>query len=452
MALVLCVVALIASFLLGRRSLVAGLGAVLVTGYLYGILRANYLTTFAHFIFDAAVAGFYLAVYPRVFRPLPGPAGELRRWVAYLIGWAGVMFLLPLQHILVQLVGLRGNAFLVPFLLVGSWLQARDLNRLVLLLALLNGMALAFAFAEYVIGVPAFYPRNAVTEVIYRSNDVAGYTAHRIPACFSNAHGYAGTMVATFPWLVGAFVQPGQHWLRRLVLLAGVGAAVLGVFLTATRVGLIPLVVLVLVGTFSGRLRGGTLIAWVVLLGVIAYVVSGHERMQRFLTLQDTDSVISRIEGSVNMSFAELLVQYPVGNGMGAGGTSIPYFLQSLITNPIGMENEFSRLLLEQGVVGLLLWVAFAVWLLKRPSPPRDSPWRLGWRLLWWSCLGSFLLALLGLGLMSSIPQTVLFFLGAGFLVAPQPRPAAARPQARHRAALPMTMTNGANDLIPLPH
>jgi hypothetical protein len=434
MGLFLCLAAFVACFLLGRRSQLAGVGGVLVVGYLYGVVRANFLDTYAHFIFDSAVVGFYLAVMPDLVRFALGPAGQLGQWVGLLLGWVLLMFIVPIQHPLIQLVGLRGNAFLVPFLLVGGRLTIKHMPPFTLLLAALNGMAFAFAISEYVLGVPAFFPRNPVTELIYRSNDVAGYTALRIPACFVTAHAHAGTMVATFPWLMGEVVQPRMRWERRVVLLGGIAAAVLGVLLTATRVGVVLLAVLILVSTLSGKVRGGQFVVWAVLLGAIGYVVSGEARMQRFLTLQDTEQVIVRVEGSVNASFLDLLANYPMGNGLGGGGTSIPYFLQSLINNPIGMENEYSRLLLEQGFPGLALWVVFAVWLLARHDPLSGSPWELGRRLLWWSCLGNLLLAMLGTGLMTSIPQTVLFFLAVGFLGrpplgrplhAPQPRPPA---------------------------
>src|SRR5271166_1542441 len=117
--LMFCLVAFASSLALGRRSLAAGLGGVLTCGYLYGILRANYLDSFTHFIFDSAVLGFYLS---RLGCDVPpGISARVRQlwlWVVVLIGWPCVMFLIPFQHPLIQLVGLRGNAFLVPFLLV----------------------------------------------------------------------------------------------------------------------------------------------------------------------------------------------------------------------------------------------------------------------------------------------------------------------------------------------
>jgi hypothetical protein len=424
MGLVICNLGFVLALLTARRSLTAGLGSVLTAGYLYGILRANFLDTYAPFLFDAAVLGFYVGV---LLRPPPASvrdrAAALQHWLLVLAGWTAVMFCLPLQHPLIQLVGLRGNAFLLPFLLVGGWLQGADAGRLSVWLASLNVLAVGFAVAEYVVGVPAFYPQNAVTELIYNSNDVAGYTAMRIPATFANAHAYAGTMVSSIPWLVGALVQPGRRWWARGLLLVGIAAALLGVFFTATRVGIVLLGVLVLVTTVSGRLRGASWLGWIAMLVGVAYVVSGEERMQRFLTLFNTEEVLERVEGSVNLSFLELLSRYPMGNGLGAGGTSIPFFLQGLITNPVGLENEYSRILLEQGVVGLGLWGAFIAWVFTRPTPPRGAPWWLGWRLLWYAAAGNFALAVLGTGLMTAIPMTVLLFLSLGFMATYHPAP-----------------------------
>jgi hypothetical protein len=432
MGAVLCLAAFVASFLLGRWSLVAGVGAVLTTGYLYGILRANFLDTFAHFLFDCAVLGLYAAQFVS-WSDRPGtPAEEsLRRWTGWLIAWVCVMFLLPLQPLLIQLVGLRGNAFLLPFLLIGGRLKEPGLGRLCLWLAVLNLVALGFASAEYVLGVPAFYPQNEVTDLIYKSKDLAGSTAYRIPACFPHSHGFAGTMVMTVPWLMGAWMHPRRGTWQRALLLAGLGAAVVGAFMAAARVFLVLLFILLLIITLSGQLRARYWIVWVLLVGGVGYLVSGEERMQRFLTLQKTDEVMTRIEGSINVTFWELMTLYPMGNGLGGGGTSVPFFLRHLIHDPVLIENEYGRIMLEQGLAGLVLWLAFLVWAFSRRVPRKSDPWRLGWRLLWYTCLGNFTLSLLGTGLMVSIPLTSLLFLGVGFLCVrgTVPRPARPRPR-----------------------
>jgi hypothetical protein len=427
MGLFLCLLAFFIAALLGRRSLVGGLGAVLTAGYLYGIVRANFPDSYSHFIFDSAVAGFYLslllnpprAAWAAYMRPLT-------TWVVLLIGWSVIMFLVPIQHTLIQLVGLRGNAFLLPFLLVGGWLQGAEARRLAVLMAVLNLVALGFGAAEFVLGIQRFFPTNAVTELVYLSGDVANHKAYRIPACFVNAAGYGATMTATVPWLAGAWLQPGKSPARSLLLLAGLGAALIGIFMCASRTPVIILGILVIVVTLSGKLRGASLLGWVVLLGGVLWVVASEERFQRFTTLKDVD-ITERLHDSVNMSFLDLLLNYPMGNGMGGGGTSVPFFLQHLLTDPIGLENEYSRILLEQSIVGLLLWAGFVAWMvMRRPAGGRD-PWSLGRRLLWYYVMASFGTALIGTGMLTSIPMTAILLTSVGF-VATWKRDTAARP------------------------
>src|SRR5258705_11951548 len=117
---VLCIASLVLVFLFGRRSLGAGLVALLIVGYTYGVLRANLPTIASHFIFDFAVFGLYAAVFmtpsgrnPR-YRTL-----SLQPWVAVLMGWPLLLFFVPRQDWAIQLVGLRGAVFFVPFLLIG---------------------------------------------------------------------------------------------------------------------------------------------------------------------------------------------------------------------------------------------------------------------------------------------------------------------------------------------
>ena len=135
----LCLLALMSCFIAGRRSLVAGLVAVLGIGYIYGITRAKLTELFSHFIFDAGLIGFYLAL---LGSPSP-PAKQvntqtLKRWVAILIAWPAFLFIFPLQDPMVQLVGLRGNTLLLPFLLIGARLESDQVYRLALWVAALN--------------------------------------------------------------------------------------------------------------------------------------------------------------------------------------------------------------------------------------------------------------------------------------------------------------------------
>ena len=114
------------------------------------------------------------------------------------------------------------------------------------------------------------------------------------------------------------------------------------------------LVVITFSITFSGRLKLIPFLGWIVMLAGIGWVVSSEERLQRFMTLKDTDSVSDRIGISVNKGFLERAIEYPLGNGLGGGGTSLPYFLQDKVVRPVAIESEYGRIMLEQGIPGFL--------------------------------------------------------------------------------------------------
>jgi hypothetical protein len=442
MSIILCFLAFLICYRAGRRSLTTGLVTLLAVGYLYGITRANLPETFSHFIFDAGALGLYGAQF---FRRLTSyeeyKVGPLRPWLEFLIIWPLLLFLIPIQDYVIQFVGLRGSVFLLPFILFGARLEAADRYRLALWLSGLNVLAFVFGVSEYLLGLESFFPHNHVTELIYLSKDLVGHTAYRIPASFANAHAYGGTMVIGLPLLIGAFMQKRKNNGHSYLLVLGILAALLGLLMSAARTHFLVAAAVIVVSIFSLRSKLGYALGWLMLLCGIGWLVSGEERLQRFMELRNTDSVVERVSWSVNMSFFEIAAQYPFGNGLGGGGTSIPYFLQGRIVEPVTMENEYARIMLEQGVMGLVLWVLFILWVLARgrEQSPLDS-WALGKRLAWVSCGLYFVIGLTGTGLLTSIPQSCLFLLLVGWLGARQPRSepvASAAHNARHELPAP---------------
>src|SRR5215471_8133507 len=113
---ILCLGAFLAVFLFTRRSLVAGMIAVLAVGYLYGIVRANVPQSFSHFIFDAGLGGLYLGLWLKGITPVQRlKTRKIRKWLVFLVGWPALLFFIPLQDPVIQLVGLRGQIWFVPF-------------------------------------------------------------------------------------------------------------------------------------------------------------------------------------------------------------------------------------------------------------------------------------------------------------------------------------------------
>jgi hypothetical protein len=265
------------------------------------------------------------------------------------------------------------------------------------------------------------YPSNAVTAIIYVSKDVGGaYKHHRVPSSFLSAHSYGATMLFSLPLLLNSLVGVKVPFSERSISGAGAVAAAGGLLMCGARTPLILLgLTLVLAWALTRfSLKFGVVVA--VLVGAGLIVASADERFQRLTTLQDSEVVSRRIATSMNEGFWELMIQYPFGAGMGtATGTSIPFFLADQAPEQIGMENEYSRILIDQGWFGLAGWWGLLAWLFARPPWLRPrTPWWLGVILMYSLTLTSWASAFSGTGTLTSIPGTFLMMTQMGVLIA----------------------------------
>jgi hypothetical protein len=436
--IVLCIAAMLACFIAGRRSIVWGIGVVMTIGYAYGIVRANFPNPMSFFIFDAGAVGLYLALVSRgLTREQRTRIAVLQPWMTVLLGWPLVLFLFPVQDQLIQLVGLRAQIFFVPFILIGALLEREDWYFLAQWLGVLNLAAFGFATAEFVLGIPRFYPFNAMTLIIYQSRDVVGHSAYRIPSTFINAAAYCGMMVSTTVLLLGAWVQRRGFRLDFWLLSGAILASVLGVFMGASRSQALILFLMFGLTFLMGHLSRKVIIRVAVVIVCVSWVVMNNPRMQRFTTLTDTESVQARFDYSYNLggSFFDAAVKYPMGNGLGGGGTSIPYFLRDRLRDPVSIENEYARIMLEQGIPGLLVWLAFIVWVLLSPLEKRNDVWRLGLRLARIYLAIAFLTGVTGTGMLNSTPGTAVMMMLVGWVSTARFSPAAEKTAARSRVA-----------------
>jgi hypothetical protein len=419
-AFIICLFAFVSVYFAGRKSLSGGVSLAFAFGYMYGIIRAHYPEPAAYFIFDSALAGLYLAVFTRKRTQIQ--RRKMRRiapWAMVMFLWPAVLALLPLQDPLIQLVGLRGQVFFLPFLVIGAMFDDQELRELAFWLTALNIVAFGFAAGEYVLGIQTFLPKNAATAVIYQSRDVAGYTEYRIPSTFVNPAGYGGVMVMTLPLLLGAWARVKERTWNRVFYVVGIAVAVLGVFMCASRTQAVIMIVLGITVSLSFRVRMTAYLAWGAIAVAIGYMVATSPRLQRFTTLQDTSYVQTRISGSVNEGFLQQAADYPLGNGLGGGGTSIPYFLQDRLKNQVVIENEYGRIMLELGIPGLCIWLAFIFWVFTRAAPMRSDPWFIGRRLAYVACLLYLGTGVIGLGLLTWVPGTALLLFLIGWVAVP---------------------------------
>ena len=402
------------------RSLGMGLLGVFAFGYVNGVVRANFLSVYTTFMFDAALLGLYSGFTIGWYQEAVAAARSITgRWVAVLIAWPALLTFIPVNDPLVQLVALRATVWFLPVLLIASRLRANDLNVITRGLALLNLLALAGGVYVYQYGVESLYPHNAITETIYRSNDVAGYQYHRVPSFFLSAHAYGGAMLLSLPFLLDRAFGRDVGLLDRALAAAGLGAAVGGILMCAARQPIVQFGIVTIVAWIVSRFHLGVGIVAIGLAAVGVIVAASNERLQRAATLEDSEAVSDRIQASANTSFIELIADYPAGAGMGSSyGTSIPYFLADRAPAAIGLENEYSRILVDQGLIGLGLWLAFLVWLFHLPPPLHlDVSWGLGLVFMYALVVTNWLTAFMGAGTLSSIPGSVLLLVQMGVLV-----------------------------------
>ena len=411
--------AFLIGFLATRKSLGAGVATVLTAGFFHGIIRANFVSVYTTFFFDSAVLGLYTSIlfYPPKLQQNKA-SRALIGWITALTLWPLVISAIPQNDLLVQFVAFRATAWFLPMLWIGSQFKAADLRLIAMSLAGLNLIALAFGVFEFFVGVEAVYPVNAVTQIIYKSGDVAGKHL-RIPSTFLNAHAYGGTMVCSLPFLLGRLLDSKSGGIERGWLFTGTAAACIGVLLCAARQPVVVAVLLLLtawfVTRFSPRVGLGIVISFI----AIGYFANTSERFQRFTMLIETQDVAKRIRSSVNESFLDIFATYPFGAGMGSSaGTSVPYFLDSRAPKKVGLENEYCRILVDQGWVGLLLWGMFLFWV-HWPPPKRHGPQAAPAILILFYALTltTWATAVIGTGLLAGIPSAAMLLLQMGAIV-----------------------------------
>jgi hypothetical protein len=425
MGLALSVLGFFAVRWFARRGMGHAFGATLTVGCVYGILRAQLNDSASYMVFDAALLGLYLVGY-RSFR------GRVVRHARALTGWVVALCALPIllillspffdgQPLVIQLLGLRPAMFFVPVLLVGAYFSERewlDLSRWTAWLALATAV---FATAELILGVERFFPMNHASTLIYAAHDIGPGSGLRIPSTFLSAHAYSGTMVGMIPILLRR-LEPGPPT-SRVLTWAGLLAASYGALVSGARLPMLIFGAIFLLVVVRSARRPGLLVGLISLAGVLALLVTRTEQFKRIETLRDPDAVAERVSSGVNVSVFEAMGEAPLGYGLGmAFGTSIPYFLADVAKPQIGMENEYARIAVEEGVLGVVLWVCFIGWSLSKfPSAANRTQDVVGVA-MWVFCAASWLSGLIGVGLLASVPGTVLILSQMGALVARVPR------------------------------
>jgi hypothetical protein len=393
-------IAFMMTFLVTTRSLGWGIATAIAVGHLHGPVKANYSSIYTLFMYDSGMAGLYLSFLLNAQRYTRRryPAG-LAGWCQALIAWPTHMALIPVNDPYTQAQAWRMTVWYLPIALIACQCSRSDILNLGRSLAILNLISLSVGIYLYQYGVAALYPLNEATILIYQSADIAGGN-YRIPANFIASGIYGSVMYTSLPLLIGLIfrfsVASFDWWLMMLGIVAAAG----GVILCGTRS---PIVATVLLLTLAWAVSGfsAKLVSFgAVLIAGGIWMILSNERFQRIFTLDSTEAVTGRMYGSLNESFIELILKYPTGAGMGT---------------PVGGENEYARIVADQGIVGLALWLGFIIWLVIR-TPSRQQRKNILLVMVYCNILATFGTAFIGVGAFASIPGSSMFLLQIGLL------------------------------------
>jgi O-antigen ligase len=92
-----------------------------------------------------------------------------------------------------------------------------------------------------------------------------------------------------------------------------------------------------------------------------------------------------------------------------------------LVNNPTVSENEYARILLEEGILGLLIWICFIAWVLFNRNAFQKTEWLIARRLCYVLVLANFAVSNIGMGMLTAIPGTFIMFFMIGWIVTVPP-------------------------------
>jgi O-antigen ligase len=364
-------------------------------------------------ILGLGVAG-YLLMSGRLTIPagMTRPAallGILLLWAALSVGWSDD-----------PLAALRWVSFMAMMagLAVGIGILCRDRRRAkILLWALLAAFVLACLVAAAEVVTHHHLPTFRQGRGEARTGLIG------VGSLFGNQNNFATFLSLSLPYLAVLPIVYRDVRLRAIGIGGGAVALIL-ILLTGSKsgllaAGLVIIGLLVLVGT-DRRERGRTLVAaaiagLAVLLVVPALLGSGPVKLdERTVTKLNFENLAGQIEteqgsGGVRASLLDDgLGLIDDTNGLGVGAGNAETEVRSLASFPgvANLHNWWLEVLVDLGVVGFLLYVAFYVALMRRQT--REAR-RAGDPLVRYMCLAGTL-ALLGWIIGSIGPSTAIHF------------------------------------------
>lgn len=228
------------------------------------------------------------------------------------------------------------------------------------------------------------YGRNVAGRVFY---DNSGGTAFVRPFGLGPDTGFGGIMgVLAVPALLALVATARKRWLGRIAAPLGIGI-VLAVATSQTRTAVLAAVVALLAFgalAMTSRRRAMALVAIAGLVTLTVWLISALGQSENSAALQRYNSIApSKVlettfqsRGGTFALIPRYVRDFPLGAGLGQVGPGSSYGLSSreIGEEPLNGESEFTFLLVELGIAGLLILGALTVRLLALAGRIRKLP------------------------------------------------------------------------------
>jgi hypothetical protein len=355
---------------------------ILYLGLLDGVVKLSSGSSIATLGRDALLYSIVLGAVVRAIirkEPLRAPplTGLVLAWVAVCVAQLAN----PADHsILHAAAGLRQHLEFVPLFFFGYFVVRSD-RRLVATLALL----LAVAAANGIVGLiqSGLSPDQLASWGPGYATLEHGSSLHGVARTFVNSLGQSQVRppglggTDGFGGLIALMALPGAIALlasrRRgtgltwLLLLLGTVLAVVGVITSQTRLDVVAAVIAVVAFAFltvTSR-RGITAVVLATLIGVGGYAIGSSlatSHANRYSSLAPS-KILSTVRTARQSSIAAIptyLTRYPLGAGIGTvGPAATSNFGGAAVGGGLDAESEFTFLLVETGIPGLAVMLAF---------------------------------------------------------------------------------------------
>jgi hypothetical protein len=340
----------------------------MVIGFIHGWLKMKYRMGWITFAYDAPMLLALVLVLFQLKRGDPlFPDCKVSSSLKLLLGFAALYAVLPFGvPMLVSLAALRGWCFAPLMMLLGYHLvrSVRQMEIFVFMVLLLGtGTAIYGSFFQSVEEIKAMMELDPELEFRLRNTFYAtksGVSEFRRFSTYVTAAVFGGTMAICTTIAVSWLMMPKAGWIQRIVLLGCGGMCAYAMLLTGSRTSLVLTILGVVLG---GVFRKGGLKLMVVpagLLGLllIGLLISGSSRLERFSTLLNPDEVLGRVAIVVRPAFS-LLVEYPIGGGLGRSAHGIPAVLLSRIDrfDIRTTDGDIGRIISDMGICGLVVYL-----------------------------------------------------------------------------------------------